>query len=431
MSLRKLFFPLGILLFLFPACTEKESDLGVDLQDPFSLYSGIRDTAYMTGCTIYDDSLWTAGYQYGIFGDYEDDVFGTVRAVTYSQIAISSTTGINLSDEVIIDSVVMTLVIDTIYPVLPDSTPIPLHIIINQLTEPLKDSSYRVSYSTESMEESNVCFFDGTVTYYADSINLRMRDDIYPVLRQNCSTEEFAQRVKGFSIKLAEQSNKMVTVDFTATNTRLTLYYHTDNADSLRYVFVINNDAGHSMYFHHDYSGKAIAPIANHTVDSIDGSQLLYLEPLGGTRLRLNMQSFLDDFRAKHPWAVIHYAELILPVNEMSDTQPPVRILANKNLAVGSSVLVTDADFVDNAYTYSGFDGYYNKEKKQYRLRVTRHLQELLRSGKDYGTELYIDARRSSAFRTVINGTAADNPVRIDFVYTERNVGDSGAQSNK
>lgn len=420
----KLFFPLGVLLFLLPvACTEHESDLGVDLQDPFSLYNGIRDTAYMTGCTIYDDSLWTAGYNYGIFGDYEDDVFGRVKAVTYSQIAISSSTGINLTDDVTIDSVVMTLVIDTLYPVVPDSTPVPLHIIINQLAEPLKDSSYRASYSSQSMEESSVCFFDGTVTYYADSLNLRMREDIYPVLRQNCSTSEFAERVKGFSLKLADHSNKMVTVDFTATSTRLTLYYHTSNSDSLRYVFVINNDAGHSMYFQHDYTGKVIAPIANHTADSLEGSQLLYLEPLGGTRLRLNLQTFLDDFRSQHPWAVIHYAELILPVNDMADTQPPVRIMANRVLADGTTELVTDADFLTNAYSYAGFDGYYNKDKKQYRLRVTRHLQELLRKGKDYGTDLYIDARRTSAFRTIFNGTATANPVRIDFVYTERNIG--------
>lgn len=425
MSLRKLFFPLGIFLLLLPvACTEKESELGLDLQDPYTLYNGIRDTAYMTGCTIYDDSLWTAGYQYGIFGDYEDDVFGKVTAVTYSQIAISSTTGINLTDDVIIDSVVMTLVIDTLYPVVPDSTPVPLHIIINQLAEPLKDSAYLAPYSSQSIAENGVCFFDGTVTYYADSIRLRMRDDIYPVLRQNCTTEEFVERVKGFSLKLAAHSNRMVTVDFTATNTQLTLYYHTANADSLRYVFVINTGAGHSMYFHHDYTGKVLASLADHTVDSIEGSQLLYLEPLAGTRVRLNIQPFLDDFRAKHPWAVVHYAELILPVNEVSDTQPPVRVLANKNLADGTSVLVTDADFVNNSYTYTGFDGYYNKEKKQYRLRVTRHLQELLRSGKDYGTELYIDARRSSAFRTVLSGTAAATPVRIDFVYTERNIGE-------
>ena len=422
MSLKKLFFPLGILLFLIPAaCTEKESDLGVDLQDPFTLYNGIRDTAYMTGCTIFDDSLWTAGYPFGIFGDYEVGVFGKVKAVTYSQIVISSTTGINLSDDVIIDSVVMTLLIDTVYPVLPDSTPIPLHFVINQLAEPLKDSTYLVSYASESMEESNVCFFDDVVTYYADSVRLRMREDIYPVLKQNCTTEEFAKRVKGFSLKLADNSNKMVSVDFSATDTRLTLYYHTANADSLRYVFVISSDAGRSMYFQHDYTGTVLAPIASHAADSIDGSQLLYLEPLGGTRLRLNMQPFLDEFRAKHPWAVIHYAELILPVNEVSDTQPPVRIMANKILADGNSILVTDADFINNNYAYVGFDGYYNKEKKCYRLRVSRHLQELLRSGKDHGTELYIDARRTSAFRTVLNGTASQNPVRIDFVYTENN----------
>ncbi len=426
MSFRKLFFPLGVLLFLLPAaCTEKESDLGLDLQDPFSLYDGIRDTAYMTGCTIFDDSLWTAGYQYGIFGDYEDDVFGSVTSVIYSQITISSTTGINLTDDVIIDSVVMTLVIDSLYPVVPDSTPVPLHIIINQLDEPLRDSVYHASYSSQSLSDNGVCFFDGIVTYIADSIRLRMNEDIYPVLRQNCTTDEFAERVKGFSLKLAENSNRMVTVDFTATNTRLTLYYHTANVESLRYIFVINADAGHSMYFEHDYTGKAIAPIANHTVDSIAGDQLLYLEPLGGTRVRLNLQPFLNTFRKKHPWAVIHYAELILPVNEIADTQPPIRILANKNLKDGTSVFVSDANFVDNPNFYSGFDGYYDKKKNQYRLRVTRHMQELLRSGKDYGTELYIDARRSSALRTVINGTDAAKPVLIDFVYSERNVGDS------
>lgn len=422
MSFRKLLFPLGVLLFLLPAaCTEKESDLGLDLQDPFSLYDGIRDTAYMTGCTIFDDSLWTAGYQYGIFGDYEDDVFGSVTSVIYSQITISSTTGINLTDDVIIDSVVMTLVIDSLYPVVPDSTPVPLHIIINQLEEPLRDSVYHASYSSQSLSDNGVCFFDGTVTYIADSIRLRMNEDIYPVLRQNCTTDEFAERVKGFSLKLAENSNRMVTVDFTATNTRLTLYYHTANVESLRYIFVINADAGHSMYFNHDYTGKAIAPIANHTVDSIAGDQLLYLEPLGGTRVRLNLQPFLNSFRKAHPWAVVHYAELQLPVSDVDDTKRPLRLLAGRNHAQGPMTMVTDADFTVNPYTYGGFGGYYNKEKGYYRMRVTRHLQELLRSGVDYGTELYIDARRSTAYRTVLNGTATANPVKVVFVYSEKN----------
>ena len=82
---------------------------------------------------------------------------------------------------------------------------------------------------------------------------------------------------------------------------------------------------------------------------------------------------------------------------------------------------MTDADVLSNPYTYAGFDGYYHLDKHCYRLRVTRHLQELMRSGRDYGTELIIDARRSSGFRTVLRGSNVDNPVRIDFVYTDMN----------
>ena len=112
----------------------------------------------------------------------------------------------------------------------------------------------------------------------------------------------------------------------------------------------------------------------------------------------------------------------LLPVNNQADTQRPVRILANKRLADGTLTMVTDVNFVSNPYTYAGFDGYFHKDKGYYRLRVTRHLQELLRTGRDYGMDLYIDARRSSAFRTVLNGTATDNPVRVVFVYSEKSI---------
>ncbi len=424
MFFRRLFLLLGIaaMLAVPTACTEESTPLGVDLQDPYTLFDGTRDTAFVSACTIFDDSMRTAGYDQCIFGDYRDPLFGSARAVTYSQISVAGSNGISLSDEVVIDSVVMTLVIDTLYPAVPDSTPVKLHIVINQLAETLLDTAYHVTLSSESLQESDVCFFDDEVTFYADSINLRMRESIYPVLKQTCSSEDFLKIVKGFSLKLAENSNRMVTVDFGASETRLTLFYHTANADSLQYVFTINRETGHSMYFQHDYSGSPIEAIANHTADSIEGSQRLYLEPLSGTRVRINMQSFLDEFREQHPWAVIHYAELLLPVNDAASDQRPLRILANKREDDGTATMVTDANVLSNPYTYAGFDGYYHKEGNYYRLRVTRHLQELLRSGRDYGTELYIDGRRSTAFHTVFNGTATDNPVRVVFIYSEKSV---------
>jgi len=390
----------------------------MSLQDPFTLYQGNRDTIPLTAYTILDDSLSTVGYVAGVFGDYCDNNFGKMQAILYSQVAAPSN-GVRITDSVMIDSVVMTLVIDTVYPIMPDSTPRTMHVIVNQLAETLKtDSSFT---STKQMEESSLCFFDDDVTYYADSLRLRLNENIYPVLRQDCSYEDFFDYSKGLAIKLADNSQTVLTVDLAAADTRLTMYYHTPSVDSsLQFVFTINSGAEHSMYYAHDYSGTPLAPFATDRKDSISGTEKLYLEPLGGTRVRLNFQSFLDRFRKDHPTAVVHYAELLLPVHASSpDTSMPVRILALKNASDGTSTYVTDANVLTNGYTYAGFDGHYDREKGQYRLRVTRHLQELLRSGKDYGTELIIDARRSSAFRTVINGTAAADPIRIDFVYSE------------
>ena len=407
------------MLLLASGCTEKETDLGVNLQDPFTIYDGVRDTAYVTACTLFDDSLSTAGFSAGVFGNYHDETFGDVDAVLYSQITIPQD-GVRITESVQIDSVVMTLVIDTVFPARTDSTPVPLHIIINQLAEVLRsDSAYRAS---DRLEESSTCFFDSVVNFVADSVTLRMRPEIYPVLqRESPSPDDFVEQTKGFALHLAPSSQKLVTVSLSATSTRLTVYYHNPEVDSVarQFDFIINGEAAHSMYVSHNYSGTALAPFELNKKDTLVGSEKLYLEPLGGTRVRLNLQPFLNRFYAQHPTAVIHYAELLLPVYDTSDTQTPVRILAMKRGADGNLVYVTDADVLTNSYTYAGFDGYYHRDRHCYRLRVTRHLQELMRTGKDYGTELIIDARRSSGFRTVLNGTETDNPVRIDFVYSD------------
>lgn len=422
MKLHKLFTLLAIAsLFLPVACTEKESGLGLELQDPFTLYNGTRDTVELTACTILDDSLSTSGYSAAVFGNYADPTgtFGKVNAILYSQVMPLASGINNTSSSIQFDSAVITLVIDSVYPIMPDSTARNVHVIVKQLAEELlSDTAY---YSTQELQLSSNTLFDGDVTYYADSLKLKLNENAFSMLRDSCSQADFLHRSKGIAIYLADNAQTMFTVDLAATNTRLTLYYHYNNnpESPYNYTFTINSEASHAMHYGHTYNGSALAPFATNRKDSIAGTEKLYLEPLGGTRIRLNMQSYISAFREKHPYAVIHYAELVLPTHSDSDTSTPVRILALKREANGTSTYVTDANVITNQYTYSGFDGFYNREKKQYRLRVTRHLQELLRSGKDYGTELIIDARRSSAFRAIINGTSTDNPIHIDFIYSE------------
>lgn len=418
MTFQKFTLLLSLSLLLLPAaCTDDESDLGVNLQDPFTLYNGIRSTACLEACTMYDDSLSTTGYSAGVIGNYTDPVFGQVSATLFSQISLSGNSGISFADNVVIDSVVMTLVIDSVFPVAAAADPIPLHFVVKQLDEPLSsDSNY---YASCLLPANGAIFFDGTVSYQADSVRLHLNESIYPVLKQDCSLADFLSATKGFCLTLADDAERLVTLNLAATATRITMHYHTPATENLRYNFIINSSARQFMHYQHDYSGSVINPIANHTATSLAGDQKLYLEPLGGTKVRLSLQPFLDTFRVKHPTAVIHYAELIMPRADASDTSMPVRLLALKCASDGSSAYVTDANVLTNPNTYEGFDGYFNRDRQHYRMRLTQHLQELLRTGKDYGTDIIIDARRSSAFRAILNGTAASNPVHIDFIYTE------------
>lgn len=406
------------LFFLF-SCTQEETTLGLDFQDPNTLYHGTRATAPLSAWTFADDSLSTVGYAAGVFGNATYPGLANVEAVLYSQISIANTTGIALGDEVVIDSVVMTLVLDSLYPALPDSTVRPLHIIVRQLAEPIQsDSNYRAS---NSIADGDATLFDGTVNYSygTDSLRLRLSPAAHDILKQTCSRDDFLQRTKGLSLRLAPDAQTLLTVNLSATATRITMHYHTAASENLKYNFIINNGAIQFMHYAHDYSSSPLSPLNANATDSLDGTSRLYLLPLGGTKARLNVQPFLDTFRVNHPTATIHYAELLLPTAPEADTSRAVRITALKRLASGSSTYVTDANVLSNPYTYSGFDGYYHSDKGYYRLRITQHLQELLREGKDYGTELIIDARRATAFPAIINGTADSNPIRIEFIYTE------------
>ena len=111
----------------------------------------------------------------------------------------------------------------------------------------------------------------------------------------------------------------------------------------------------------------------------------------------------------------MNYAELILPVTAGDTNILPKRLLAYKGTQ-GDFSLVSDA--ID-ANRYSGFDGYFNNDAKYYRMRVVRHLQQLLTAGVDNGTTIAIDSRRSNPKSVVIKGTTAADRPRITLVYSE------------
>ncbi len=420
----------------FTACEDEESTIGIGLQDPATLYHGICDTLYGTAETQFEDSLNTTGYSAGLLGTYSDNIFGDAEAIIFTQINCSAESGLNYSHSTI-DSIVLSLSITGIYPYEADtidsklhrfnrrkSTTIPLTFEVRQLAEGMDDST--IYYANDVIPVSNNILFNDIVSVNSRDtmVHFRLNNNLNSLLANKEYThDEFLEAIKGIRIRMSSATQCMLNVNFNGAQTKMTVYRtHIEGSDTthLEEAFAIGNGAVHFNHFSHTYTGDLAVFNSNPTA-SIDGSRYLFLDPMGGTKLKLNFDNAIQAFHAAHPFAIIHYAELVLPVaSDKADDMPPYSLLALRNFGDTTSSYIAD---MSDGFSSTGFDGSYNNTQNLYRLRITQHTQKLLRQGHDEGTLILINARRSSARRTVLNGYNANltgnNPIRIVLVYSE------------
>lgn len=404
---------LCLLLFAFIGCTDEESELGMNLVDGSTLYRG--NLATLTAdraLSVRDDSLLTSNYSYGIIGNYQDAVFGRVSATLYTQIALeTNTTSINLADN-IIDSVVLTLVKDKTYP---DTTATyNFHFEVMQLAEALQTDSVYYSHDTLPVV-ATAKYFDQSITVTPTDTVLRLKLDnaIHTVLNQSGSSEEFVNATKGLRIRLTDAGDMgMLGINFAADSTCLTVYHRFDANDDVdsKYSFRLGSGSAHFVNFKHDYTGSTTGG-----ADSLDGSTVLYLEPMGGYNILISFDSAIRAFAEAHPTATLHHAEMLLPV--AASTMLPDRVLAVDKQADGNEVYIDD--LMMDIITMGRFDGTYDASRNCYRLRVTQHVQGMLREKADTGTLLVLNSRRSSAERVLLNGLSNPDHIRIELTYSE------------
>lgn len=422
-SLFFLFLTLGLAL-MFASCDEKETNMGLDLQDPSTIYKGVVDTAYGTAYVVLDTSLLTTGRNAAIIGSGYDANVASTEASFFTNVSTSNETGITFDDTYSIDSVVLSLAISGVYvPSSDSSSSQDVHFVISQLKERLsKDSAY---HSDSQVEVSNTIFFDDVVTVQrSDSMVVKLKlTNAFASLVENHSyatADEFEVAVKGMCIKLAPSTStrNYVAINLSASGTRLTVYYtlNGDDAPAPRsYDLAIGTDITHFSQFKKTFLGE-YASFNSNRLDSVSTSTM-YLSPLGGTNIRFDIDSFVRQFHKSHPLAIIHYAELVLPVNTaLSPSDRPDALAAIKVYANGNVENVPD--FLD-PFTSVGFGGTFDAASNCYRMRITQHLQDLVRDGRDYGTLVVISGRRTSWQQTVVNGDMTSNPIRVEFVYSE------------
>ncbi|MBO7101101.1 MAG: DUF4270 family protein [Bacteroidales bacterium] len=402
--------PVLMLLGCLCSCTNEESELGLNIVNGGTRYNGKHHTLTADrALSVRDDSLMTSNYSFCIIGNYQDATFGSVQATLFTQIALPDNSGSINFNEVLIDSVVLTLVKDQLYP--DTNQTYNFHFEVMQLAEALRSDSVYLSNSELPVNTSAIFFDDDvSVSPDKDTIRLKLNSSINPVLTQNATADEFTENAKGLRIRLTGAGDDgMLSLNLSATATCLTVYYRNTTADTVEseYPFLAGTSTSHFTQFTHNYTGSVTAG-----ADSIDGSQTLYLEPLAGYNIRIYFDSAIRAFVADHPYAVVHYAELLMPVAANADAMKPNCIIAMSNYRASVGTPIID-------YISSGVDGNYNSDSNYYRLRVTRYTQDLLRNGGDLGTTLLLDSRLSNAARTFINGPATTNPIRIELIYSE------------
>lgn len=403
---------------LTTACVDEETALGINLVDQSLLYDGQHAT-FTADCawSVRDSSAQTLDWSAGIIGRYHDATFGTVDARLFTQIALSSSTSSLRFDNVLIDSVVLSMRTTKLYPA--RTQPYNVHFEVMQLAEPLLVDSSTTFTVGSSLPVDPTKLFYGSTLSVADSdtvIRLRLSEAAHDLFRQNATASDFTASTKGLRICTTSAGDEaMIGLNFLSSDSRIIVYYRAYASDTVesQYNFLLGDpNSHHFQQYLHDYAGSTTA--GN---DSLDGAQRLYIEPLGGYNVRLSFNNSLQTFLAQHPYATIHLAELILPVDDGLDLgDAPSSLLPFRTRTDSTEVLINDA--IDG-YVMSGLDGSYDADKKQYRFRVTQHLQNLLRDGQDRGMLITPNGRFSDAARIALRGYSASAPVKIEITYTE------------
>lgn len=414
---------------LFSACNTEDTDFGRDLTDPSAWYNGtLCDTLTVTAYTCREDSMTTSNYQNGIIGVLQNNIFGRTEAVMFTQAALSTSGGISFESD-IIDSVVVSLAVTDFFSTDPkDSNYVySARMRVMPLADPMyPDSTY---YACSDIQCLRMVYFDSSMQIAKkDSVvRMKLNSSILPIFQNHvyADNDAFVTALRGLKIILepegTDANNMMMCVNYAASATGLTVHFHSDNDTvPLKYSFVFSGtSAAHFNGYRHTYTSAPLSAFEANVNDSVAGTQKLYLQPLGGTFVKMRFPT-LKQWSEQHPNAVIHHAQLILPVDASSDAigENAQRVLCYKYVENGKVSLMPD---MMDALLSGGFDGGYNSDKRQYRMRISRQIQQVVSGAPDYGLALYIDARRTSAKQTILCGTdkALPNHVKLEIIYSE------------
>ncbi len=433
----------GFLLFTIVAtaalflssCIDNVTSIGLNLIDEVG--TDFTDTATVTAYSVREDSLSTSALTANLVGEVEDPVFGPLKAATYAQFALSGAS-VNFGNSPTLDSVVLTLQLSSYY----GDTTSKVGIRVYELTEDLSPDRYYQN-STIAYDESaplnyslagysikpNTKVTVDTGIYNAH-LRIRLSDSFGRQLlsqqSEMTSTNAFQRVLKGLCIASVSHTGSVGYIlhsSMTSSLTGITLYYH-NGGTAAKYTFPCDKSCARFTGYTHHYESSTNADFVQEILngDRSVGSKTLFAQATGGIKTVIRFPNLKDAFKSLNNRVVVNKAELVIcnvDPDEKYLVQPSGLSLQGISTATGKTTYLPDDEYYSST---NYFGGTYDADKKEYRFRITKYVQDLILGNTEYAdsVNLVVKGAGVRANRLIIGGTGRtdDRRLRLELSYT-------------
>ncbi len=435
-----IFLLFAVLSFFNLSCSKYPSKVGAGLMPNNSLSMHF----IQRGFNVYSqpiDTTRTDELLESIVGSIQDPVFGLTNASFYTKV-LPTTVGHRFGTNPVMDSLVLQLFYSTVY----GDTNALLHLHVYEMKDDIfYDSVY---YSNKNVDVYPTDYADITfhpnknATYIFDRPETdTIKDTISGVLRINLSHLNkalgdkllnadttildsnylFMDYFRGLYLKVDPVTTGGA-IAFFITNTAetaLSLYYHNDSDDSLRYDYVLSASMAKINNYHHDFS-TANQTFRNQVVsgDTTLGQKLFYVQGLAGVKTIIKFPHIRD--LNKLGKVGINEAKLILPGAEDTPYLGAPTQLSLIRIMNDSIYTVLPDENEGSDY----FGGIYNASDNSYTFRITHYIESLISDSTevDNGLLLFVNQGAIYPERYIFNGPQfvgdSTRRARLNILYT-------------
>ncbi len=431
-------FRIFFLFFVFTvvSCSKPAGEIGAIVQPEDSKLKVFwTDTAAIYAYSIPDnDTVRTDGLSTTMLGSMMDPTFGLTTTSFYTQIMLS-VTGHRFGENPMLDSLVLqlrytggaygdtttmqtahvyrmeeSLYFDSIYYSNIDIPVLPTDYANYSFTPRPRDSTIVGGDTTSPVLRINLSNMTPDLGNYLLNMDTTVMD----------SNDVFVENFKGLYVtaEAVSQGGALVYFDLLNSRSKMIIYYHNDEEDSLSFDYPITLITKHVSKYEHDFQlgdPDFVAEVVNN--DTALGSNKFYAQGAAGVAVILKIPNIQKW--TKYGTIALNEAKLVLPGNS-EDTlfYAPIKMALAEIQDDGSYGYLPD----DGEEHY--FGGVYKTSTNSYTFRITRYLQSLISDPDKNNNGLYMIVRGASLYphRFVFNG---NNPVsdtarlHLEITYTD------------